>query len=331
MAIFRCNKCAHLQECADTQVGSTVLCPRCGHPGQAYQTLFFVGRLLDKYFEARREVIRLTPSTDGQTTSQTMIATPPSAANMIDLSNTDQLASKEQHEPIVDWFRRKQVAVQANLRGVDTTGFFDEVAMAIGSDLPLVKDVLERIRWAQQREYPSTSIPLVNRSAEDVQAISAFCERLHEFSFLAKYIPDRQKNRLLLVLQTAPAIRQFFNGEWLEWYVLMTCLQYARERRKSLSCARRLSITLTNNDSHELDVFALIDGQLPICIECKAGEFRQDIDKYLNIRKRLGLDGKNFVICVAGLSEEHAKGLSAMYDLGFVSERELLAHLARLF
>ena len=203
--------------------------------------------------------------------------------------------------------------------------------MAIGSDLALVKDVLERIRWAQQKEYPSTSIPLTNRSAEEVQAISAFCERLHEFSFLAKYIPDRQKNRLLLVLQTAPAIRQFFNGEWLEWFALMTCLQYARERRKSVSCARRLSITLTNNDNHELDVFALIDGHLPICIECKAGEFRQDIDKYLTIRKRLGLDGKNFVICVAGLSDEHAKGLSAMYDLGFVSERELPAHLARLF
>lgn len=69
----------------------------------------------------------------------------------------------------------------------------------------------------------------------------------------------------------------------------------------------------------------------PVCIECKTGEFRQNIDKYLTLRKRLGLDGKHFIMCIVGLSDEHAKGLSAMYDLSFVSERELAAHLTRLF
>ncbi len=36
-------------------------------------------------------------------------------------------------------------------------------------------------------------------------------------------------------------------------------------------------------------------------------------------------------MCIVGLSDEHAKGLSAMYDLSFVSERELATHLTRLF
>jgi hypothetical protein len=75
----------------------------------------------------------------------------------------------------------------------------------------------------------------------------------------------------------------------------------------------------------------LIDGNLPICIECKTGEFRQNIDKYLTLRKRLGINGKHFIMCVTGLSEEHAKGLTTMYDLTFTSERELASQLARIF
>jgi len=35
------------------------------------------------------------------------------------------------------------------------------------------------------------------------------------------------------------------------------------------------------------------------------------------------------VMCVAGLSDEHAKGLTAMYDLTFVNERDLSTHCKR--
>ena len=71
-------------------------------------------------------------------------------------------------------------------------------------------------------------------------------------------------------------------------------------------------------------------GQAPICIECKSGEFRRDIDKYLRLRKRLGLDKSRFILCAADLTEEQAAGLSAMYDLSFVNLQTLGAHLQRL-
>jgi hypothetical protein len=203
--------------------------------------------------------------------------------------------------------------------------------MSIGGNLPVLKEVLERIRWAQQKEYSSTTIQLDKKSAEDAQAISSFCQQLYDFSFVAKCFHNRPENNVRLILQTAPTIRDFFNGEWLEWFALMTCLSYSKERNKRFSCARNLSITLQNNESFELDVFMLIDGNVPVCIECKTGEFRQNIDKYLTLRKRLGLNSKNFVMCVTGLSDEHAKGLTAMYDLTFVNEQELAAQLARLF
>jgi hypothetical protein len=327
MAIFRCNKCTHLQEQADGQIGETIACPKCGNPAQVYGAVFFIGKLLDRYFEAQREIARLKAPI-AETSAAIASATP---LDEIDLSNTNQLASELQHGPIYDWFKHKQIKVQANMRGVDTTGFFDEVALVIGGNLAVLKDVLERIRWAQQKEYSSTTIHLDKKSAADVTAITAFCQQLYDFSFVAKCFHNRPENNIRLILQTAPTIRDFFNGEWLEWYALMTCLAYARERKKRFSCARNLNITLHNGDSHEIDVFMLIDGNLPICIECKTGEFRQNIDKYLGLRKRLGLDGKNFIMCITGLSDEHARGLTAMYDLSFVNERELTRQLSRLF
>jgi hypothetical protein len=132
-------------------------------------------------------------------------------------------------------------------------------------------------------------------------------------------------------LQTAPTIRNFFNGEWLEWHALMTCLRYAKVRKRRFSCTRGLHLTMTNGDSYELDVFMLIDGKLPVCIECKTGEFRQNIERYLSLKKRLGLEAKQFVMCIAGLSDENARAFSAMYELSFVNERSLAEHLSRVF
>ena len=331
MALIRCNKCAHLQEQPDEQIGATVACPRCVNPTQVYPTLFFVGRLLEKYFDAQREIIRLKTTPAENLTQTSGGALSPASPPAVDLSNTTHLVSAQQHEPIAEWFRRKQITIQIENQAVDTTGFFDEVAMSIGGNLPVLKDVLNRIRGAQQRGYSSTVIGFDGKSPEDVRAITSFCQQLYDFSFVAKSIPNRQKNNLLLALQPAAAIRHFFNGEWLEWFALMTCLEYSQERKKRCSCARKLGLTLSNEERHELDVFMLIDGQLPIVIECKSGEFRQDIDKYLTVRKRLGLNGKNIVLCIAGLADEHAKGLTAMYDLTFVSERGLLPHLSSLF
>lgn len=331
MAISRCHKCAHLEEHADGQIGTSVVCPRCGNATLVYPTLFFVGKLLEKCFDAQRELIRLKGVAGDALPQQAQNTVAARRVEDIDLSNTDRFASAKQHQPISEWFGRKQISVQANTQAVDTTGFFDEVAMSIGDNLPVLKEVLDRVRWAQQKGYSSTVVPLDQKSPQEAQAIAGFCKQLYDFSFVAKCIPNRQKNNILLALQTASTIRQFFNGEWLEWFAMMTCLSYCRERAKDFSCARQLVITLTDQECCELDVFMLIDGQLALCIECKSGEYRQDIDKLIGLRKRLGLTGKKLVMCVAGLSDEHARGLTAMYDLTFVSEQGLLPHLRTLF
>ena len=158
----------------------------------------------------------------------------------------------------------------------------------------------------------------------------ALCRNLYEHTFFARYHYQKPEKIVRLTLQTAPAVRQFFDGGWLEWYALMSLLDHTRSRSSSFSCARGVKIVFPNEDLHELDVVCLPQGQQPICIECKSGEFRRDIDKYLKLRKRLNIDRSRFLICSVDLTQEQAEGLSAMYELSFVNIQMLKEHLQKL-
>lgn len=328
MAILRCNQCGLLSEQADSQAGQQVSCPQCTTPAAVYPTLFFIEKLLDKYFSAQRELIRLKAPVSAPSSQP---ATAPSPLAELDLGNTDQLATEIQHGPIYDWFRKKQIKVHADLKTVDTSGFFDEIAEAIGGNLPVLGEVVERIRWSQQKDHASLTLHLDKKSPADAAALVRFCQQLYDSSLVAKCFHNKPENNIRLILQKASAVREFFNGEWLEWHALMTGLRYAKERGRRVSCARGLEIALAGEDRYELDVFLLIDGTQAICIECKSGEFRTQIDRYLALRKRLGIDGKHFVMCIAGLSDDETKAFSAMYGLSFVKERGLAEHFSRLF
>jgi hypothetical protein len=50
MAIIRCSKCAHLQEQADELARQTVPCSNCANPTTVYPTLFYIEKLLEKYW-----------------------------------------------------------------------------------------------------------------------------------------------------------------------------------------------------------------------------------------------------------------------------------------
>ena len=89
-------------------------------------------------------------------------------------------------------------------------------------------------------------------------------------------------------------------------------------------------VTFPNEDLHELDVFFLIDNGIPLCIECKTGEFRQDIDKYTRLAKRLNLDKEQFLICTTGLDEKRIRGFNSMYGVAFANERNFLEHMQRI-
>lgn len=243
MAISRCNKCGTISEHARELVETHQTCVQCGTSTRIYDTIFFVKKLSDMYFAQRKELTQLR--------SDTTVSTPIESAKSIesfDIHNSDLLSSQAQHKPIIEWFKAKNISATANTDAVDTTGFFDEAAVAIGSDYELLGEVCEKIRYAQQKEFSSNLIHLDKKSKEDAKALEAFINRLYKHSLIARCISNKKEKNIRVILQNAPSVRRFFAGDWLEWYALMVGLRVCQERKVEFSCARNMTFTFLPNE-----------------------------------------------------------------------------------
>ncbi len=319
MPIYRCNKCGFVSEDAQTPVGSQAACGRCGTLSTVYGTVFFVEELVKRLASATREL---------NAVKQAVVSAPPPVEPQP--ARTDSLASVGQHAALQQWFTAQKIEAQIDPANVDTSGFFDDAALRLGDNYALFGELIDRLRYAYRKSHGWVNLELARLPQKDAQAVNQLCRNLYEHTFFARYHYQKPEKIVRLTLQTAPAIRQFFDGGWLEWYALVCLLEHARGRGAGFSCARGVKVVFPHEDLHELDVVCLPEGQPPICIECKSGEFRRDIDKYLRLRKRLNIDRGRFLILSTDLTQEQAAGLSAMYDLSFVSLQTLREHLQRL-
>lgn len=325
MPIYRCNSCGFVSETTSIPTGSKANCERCNTPSTVFNTVYYVEKLAERYIAALREIEALKqPEAEASNPAADTSASQPPAQKHhlltgIDVHNTAILANAQQHEPLNAWFVAHHIEASFVHSTVDTSGFFDDAARLIGERYDLFGELVDRIRYAYRNSHSGVNIEVGGLSQKDGQALNALCRQLYSHTFFSRYHYQKPEKVIRLTLQTAPAVRQFFEGGWLEWFAFIECIQQFKEKNLAFSCARGVKVTFPNEDLHELDVMVLPHGQEPVCIECKSGEFRRDIDKYLRLRKRLGLDRRRFIICATDLTDEQANGLTAMYELTFVS------------
>jgi hypothetical protein len=335
MALLRCGKCGFLREVPNQHIGKKVRCPECKESSPIWDTAFFVSKLLERYREQGRQ---LKACQENGTTGQAPAGASAGGAQTaepllldeIEINNTTALTQEEQYAPIIDWLKGKQIDAQVNPDAIDTTGFFDEIACMLGENYQPLYELYDKIKYVQNKGYVDVKQELADKSQQEAQLMRRFCEDLYEYSFVGKYFYQKKDKIIRLKLQTAQPVMRFFNGEWLEWFVFIKGLEFFREQNIPVSSLRSLKVTFPDESNNELDTFFLANGKTPLCVECKTGEFRQEIDKYLKLRKRLKLAPERFVLCIAGLGDDHAKGLSGMYDLTFTNESNLVEHLKKL-
>ncbi|MDM8553415.1 hypothetical protein QUF75_01640 [Desulfococcaceae bacterium HSG7] len=325
MAIFRCNKCGHIREVGNHYLGKSVKCPKCEQRTTIHDTVVFLKALIKKHIAQNKELqnLRLESSkNDSDNENPENIS-----FEEIDIHNTNIFTQTDNLEPILQWFEKRKIQIHVNPDAVDTTGFFDEIALLIGNNFKVLSLVTDQIKYVQNKGYTNVKIELFKKNYQEIQQITSFCKALHDYSFVARYYYYKKDKMIRITLQKAPQIRYFFNGIWMEWFTLMKLLEFFREQKIAPACARTLEISFTEGNTNELDLFFLTEKNIPICIECKSGEFRQDIDKYLSLRKRININKNQFIICVFGLSQKQAQGMTSMYDLTFVNEASLIQHV----
>ncbi len=255
----------------------------------------------------------------------------PITPHHIDIHNTDMMTKIDHYAPIVEWLQQRNFQAQVNGAAIDTSGFFDEIAVELGDNYELLKKVSDTIKRSQQKKYDNASIYLSKYSQKDIEVIQKFCKQLYDYAFVAKYFHDKKADKIILRLQSATKIINFFNGEWLEWYAVMKIAALCHERNINFSCTRNMQIYLPdNNDKYEIDIFFLIDNS-PLFIECKSGEYREFIDKYSKLRRKLVIPKPSFLMLTLGVDDERVKGLTAMFDITFVNEKMLFDYIVKNF
>ncbi len=325
MAIFRCNKCGHLREVGNDYIGKAVKCPKCDNAVTCHDTVAYLNVLIKKYIDKSREFNALNKELTNDNSKKEIVEN--FSFVDIDIHNTDILTQAANFSPIIRWFEQKNIEVLIDPEAVDTTGFFDEIALRLGNNFSVLKSVSNQIKYVQNKGYKNVKIDLSKKSNKEVQQITTFCKTLYDYSFVAKYFYQKKDQIIRLTLQTVPKIRNFFNGIWMEWFTLMQLLKFFSKRKIAPACSRSLKINFSGNDSNELDIFFLTEQEIPVYIECKSGEFRHDINKYLTLRKKLNIEKEQFILCIFGLDQDKAQGLTSMYDLTFVNESSLIDHV----
>ena len=339
MAILLCNKCGYLREVRSEFAGRSVVCPRCKQANTVHDTIQFLKTLIGKFRQKNQELRSLRrQSAEGAGEESADTAQPDDSTIVsrqlladVDVHDTTTLADPQQFAPIVAWMERRRIRLDVDHQAMDTTGFFDEVAVRMGDHYDTLKPVADQLKYNHQRGFTYVKLSLSKYGPEQTATITNFCRQLHDYSFVSRYDYKKKDRNIHLVLQPAPAVVRFFIGEWMEWFVFMKILNSFRENGISVSCLRGFVVKLPNGDMHEIDGFFLIGNEeTPLCIECKSGEFRQDIKKFSLVRRKLGLDRTEFLVCAVGLSDAQIRGFNAMYDVTFANESNFLQHVLRV-
>ena len=333
MGVYRCNHCKFISEHIIHRSMPPTKCANCGRDVTVYETAPFIQHIIDHWASAVRELNALK-NQDKEPAEQKQ-AQEHNQSNPLDnvkLSDTNILANIEQHQPLTDWFKNKQITPEFDCAAIDMSGYFDEAAAKIGKNFAIFQDILNKIAWNYRNNHSGLNLDLKKYSQKEAQQINNICREFYSHTLFSRYTYQKQDKLIHLKLQAATPIRQFFNGTWLEWFALNEILTLAKQYGKNynFSCARSTKIRFANEDLHELDVLFLPHNKQLIVIECKTGEYRQNLDKYLNLRKRLNIPADNFILLVANINEAQAKSLSSMYQLTFVTLTGLIEQLKKV-
>ena len=233
------------------------------------------------------------------------------------INETDLFANKEQHENIKQYLNSRNLSVSFDYSAVDMSGYFDEAAELIGDNFNLLEKYLKQMRYLYTNNKIGLTIDCVNLSQQEGQKLQKIFKQLFDYTMLTKYIYQTAEKKIRVSLNMAEPIKKFFMGGWLEWFATVKLIKEAHSKEKTFSIARSVIVQHENGDKNEFDVVFMPDNKTPLFIECKSGEFRQDLDKFIRICKKINIPTKNWIVLASEIDKQQADAFEKMYPVRF--------------
>ena len=302
MAFYICKKCGHTQKTPDNKRSKTFNCPKCKKQENKVHA---------NLVEGIKDIIH------HYTTAPIKF-------------NTAFTDKQEDYQTISTWFQQHNIEITTDKNCNDSQSLFAQVGLIIGEQYDLLNRVVQQIKFSNNKGWHNTKYNVKKSSQKEIATVTQFCSQLKRLTFVASYHYNKNNHAIHLRLLETASIKKFFNGDWFEWFVFMTVKNFFAKKKINVACLHNVELTLANEDHHELDVFLLIDNRIPICIECKSGEFANDINKYQKISKIMNLDERQFMICSPNIRDHDADALRGLHHLTFSSHAGLVNCLENL-
>lgn len=195
---------------------------------------------------------------------------------------------------------------------------FDELSLELGRKYNSIKEILLRLkRNATRKNFEIIKHDADGYSNNQVKTNIVVYKKLKELSLLKLFLYE--EGHFVLKLNNISEGIAFFTGGWLERYVYVEAVNIQNALSVKAECHKNVKVTYEDGWKNEFDLLIQIQ-QNRYCFEAKTGEYKHDINTFIDKVKKLQVPLENSYFIVAGIKDDgNERILKDMYGTNFIS------------
>lgn len=226
----------------------------------------------------------------------------------------ETIVEQENNSNAIAWLKARQLTVNSYHQHQE---IIDEIAQKIslflGDRYSILQPLYSRIK-SRTSMGGSFTFKLSNKSKEEIDNCTRFCQLLDNHSFLIDYRYSSKTKTITATPQTNNKFPNFLTGGWFEWFVCSKVCNLLESHKINYEVLMNVKGNFSNGNDYELDLLFLIDDR-PLWIECKTGECNAFFKQYGQYRKILGIPKERTFLVGLELSDSKTVESTAIWDI----------------
>jgi hypothetical protein len=200
------------------------------------------------------------------------------------------------------------------------------LAEYLGDHIADLERFLRGLKWTAH-EGKKSSLGFRDATDAERRHTLEFAKMLHDLALLGYHNYNERADRLTFMSSERTEFLRFIRGAWLEQYVLATVERIVEANGGRFEISRGVQVKHTeSNLRFEMDVFALLE-ETPLWIECKSGDYRAHIEKYVERAGEIGIPLDHTFLVVSGVADDVAHDLTEIFGLSVTPAATLAAEI----
>lgn len=242
------------------------------------------------------------------------------------VSPAEELARTSPCINLVEWLRTRNIEVLRIGTSHDLDETFDRLAIFLGERFQSIRPFYQAIKRRVCGSTHPRAIRLTDAPPKVISDICQFANDLYRNGFLTRFNYIRSERTVVFEPQSDGRVTNFFTGDWLERYVLLTILERIETlipEGRNVEKLTKAVVRLADNQETEFDILL----GLPNCVlwlECKTGEWQEHAVKFGRISRQLGIPvSHSALVLVDELTPEQKRNASALANMTVINPEEL--------